>query len=110
MVIDVNEANFDDVVRKAKKPVLLWFHADWCSGCRIVSPIFDRVAAEFYGQIVPCRVDVGTSGKLAEVFEVMTLPAFRSLYSGRGDMYASLDGVVSEKQLHDFIMEYMIGN
>jgi hypothetical protein len=43
-LIQVNEANFDAEVIKAKVPVIVHVYADWCIPCRIFKPFLARFA------------------------------------------------------------------
>ena len=46
-VIQVTEDNFDEVVMKSDKPVLLDFYADWCGPCKMMSPIVEKIADQY---------------------------------------------------------------
>ena len=42
-VIDLNESNFDQIV-SSDTPTLVDFWAEWCGPCRMMHPIFTRLA------------------------------------------------------------------
>lgn len=69
----ITKENFDEVVLKSGKPVLVDFWAQWCGPCRMVSPIVDEIAEE-RSDIVVGKVNVDEQGELAMRFGVMSIP------------------------------------
>ena len=65
--------NFDEIVLKSDKPVLVDFWAEWCGPCRMVSPIVDEIAEE-REDIVVGKINVDEQGELAMRFGVMSIP------------------------------------
>ncbi|MGB8869486.1 MAG: thioredoxin domain-containing protein, partial [Rhodomicrobium sp.] len=58
MVTAVTEATFENEVKKADKPVLVDFWAEWCGPCRTVAPILEELSREFDGQLKVVKLDV----------------------------------------------------
>ena len=69
----ITRENFDEVVLKAGKPVLVDFWAEWCGPCRMVSPIVDEIAGE-RDDLTVGKVNVDEEGELAVRFGVMSIP------------------------------------
>lgn len=69
----ITNENFDEVVLRSDKPVLVDFWAEWCGPCRMVSPLVDEIAEE-RSDIVVGKVNVDEQGELAMRFGVMSIP------------------------------------
>jgi len=72
-VIKVTGANFEEIVVKSEKTVLLDFYANWCGPCKMVSPIVDKIAAEHPEYLVG-KVNVDDEPELARKFHVASIP------------------------------------
>ena len=72
--ITVTAANFEEVVLKSDKPVLVDFWASWCGPCRALGPIVEEIAKETEGKAVVGKVNVDEEEALSEKFNVMSIP------------------------------------
>jgi thioredoxin 2 len=71
-----NEAEFDDLVRDARMPVLIDFWAGWCGPCRAVAPEIDRLAADRSGQVIVAKLDTERVPSIAARFGIRGIPTF----------------------------------
>ncbi|GGN02240.1 putative thioredoxin [Actinoplanes campanulatus] len=101
-VIDVTEADFQAVLeRSLTTPVLLDFWADWCDPCKKLSPVLERLAAEYGGSWILGKVNVDLNPRLAQVFRVQGIPQVTAVIGGQP--VEGFSGVLPEAQIRQYI-------
>ena len=63
-VIKINKTNFEEIVLKNEKTVLIDFYADWCGPCKMVAPIVEEISEE-YPDVVVGKINVDDEMELA---------------------------------------------
>lgn len=81
-VLTITKDNFEELVLKSEKTVLLDFWASWCGPCRMVSPIVDEIADE-NPQITVGKINVDEQPELAASFSIMSIPALFVIKQGK---------------------------
>ena len=92
----ITEANFEQEVLKAEKPVVLDFWASWCGPCRMLSPIVDEISEE-RSDILVGKVNVDEEMGLAQQFQVSSIPTV--LLFKNGQVAGRSVGVMPKEQL-----------
>lgn len=74
MALEITDANFDELVLKSSKPVMVDFWAEWCGPCRMLGPIIEEVGEEYEGKAVVGKLDVDSNQEFAAKFGVRNIP------------------------------------
>lgn len=82
MTIEVTDANFEEVVLKSDKPVLVDFWAEWCGPCRMVAPVVKELAEEYGDKAVITKMDVDSNPATSVKFGIRNIPTILFFKNG----------------------------
>ena len=81
-IIEVKEEDFEKVVLKNEKKVLVDFNADWCGPCRMLKPVLDEIA-ETNDKVKIVSINIDNNEKLAKEYGVMSIPCLVLFENGK---------------------------
>jgi len=74
MTVEVNDSNFEEVVLKSEKLVIIDFWAEWCGPCRMVDPIVMEISEEYAGRVLAAKVDVDSNPGISSKLGIRNIP------------------------------------
>ena len=102
MAIEITTDNFEEVVLKNEKPVLVDFWATWCGPCKMLAPVVEEFANE-QTDVVVGKIDVDQHPLLASKYGIMTIPTL--MLFKNGEMVKKSIGVIPKDALVKFATE-----
>lgn len=100
MVHTITSENFEELVEKSDKTVMLDFWAGWCGPCRMMAPVVQALSEEredvFFG-----KVNVDEEEALARKFNILSIPTFL-VFKG-GEVVSRIAGARQRSALEELL-------
>jgi thioredoxin 1 len=90
------KGKFETIINDSR-PVIVDFHAVWCSPCKMQSPILKEVAAELGDKVKIIKIDVDQNNEIAVRYNVQSVPTLIIFKNGK--MIWRQSGVASKNQI-----------
>lgn len=102
--IIINDATFDITVQQHPFVVIdCW--APWCGPCRMITPIIDELAKDYYGRIVFAKLNTDENPRTSERFGIMSIPTLLFMKDGRE--VDRVIGAVPRSYIENTLLKYL---
>jgi thioredoxin 1 len=97
MALEINEANFEELVNQSEKPVVMDFWAVWCGPCRMIAPHIEDMATEYEGKAIIGKVNVDENPAISAKYGIRNIPTV--LFIKNGEVADKVVGAVPKSTL-----------
>ena len=99
--VEIKNDNFEDLVLKSEKLVILDFWAEWCGPCKAIAPILDKICDQFGDNVVVGKVNVDEVKQTPVKYGIRSIPTL--LFFNNGQIVKQEVGLQSEQTLIDSV-------
>ncbi|MFC0226867.1 co-chaperone YbbN [Serratia aquatilis] len=105
-VVDINETNLHQVLDQSMSvPVLFYFWSDRSQHCLQLTPVLDKLAAEYAGQFVLAKVDCDAEQMIASQFGLRSIPTVYMFKDGQP--VDGFQGPQPEEMIREFLQRFL---
>ena len=78
----VTTDSFNEDVVNSKKPIVVYFWAEWCQPCKQMGPVYDDYAGS-QEKVNLCKVEVDANQQLTQPYNIMGIPTLLLFKDGK---------------------------
>jgi thioredoxin 1 len=103
--VHVSDASFEKAVLQSTIPVIVDFWAPWCTPCKMVAPVLDKLAKEYDGKLLIAKVNTDDNAEWAGKYGVQGIPTM--LFVANGKIVHRQVGALPEGLIRDAVGQFL---
>lgn len=100
-IVHTTDADFEQDVLNADRPVLVDYWAEWCGPCKMIAPILEEIADDYGERLRICKLDIDANQETPGRYGIRGIPTL--MLFKNGEIEATKVGALSKSQLAAFL-------
>lgn len=97
----IKDADFESVVLKSSKHVLVDFWASWCGPCRMLAPVIEELASQYGDKVDFVKINVDENPETPRKYGIRGIPTL--ILFKNGEAVNTSVGAIPKGQIEDMI-------
>jgi len=104
--MEINSSELQKKISSGEK-VIVEMYATWCGPCKMLKPLFEKVARENTTEVQMFIMDIDANMDFATKYGVRSVPTIKTF--NLGEVATTKVGVINEGQIKDLVNELTNG-
>ncbi|MFP3951394.1 MAG: thioredoxin [Candidatus Bathyarchaeia archaeon] len=104
-ITHLDSSNIDEALKETSKPILIDFWAAWCSPCKMMEPVLEKMACSYKGRAFFAKVNIDRNRSIAQRYGVMSIPNFLIFKDGKA--VERVIGAVGRQRLESKLRKFL---
>ena len=100
-ILKITDTDFENLVIKSEKPILVDYWAEWCGPCKMITPILEEIADEMAGKVLVGKLNVDENSQTPPKYGIRGIPTLMLFKDG--EPVGSKVGALSKNDIKQFI-------
>lgn len=99
--MEITGQELQEKIKNGEK-VIVELYATWCGPCKMLKPIFEKVARENKTEVQMYTMDVDANREAASMLGIRSVPTIKSF--NMGESVDTKVGILAESQINDLVI------
>lgn len=104
--MEITSLELEEKIKSGEK-IILKLGAVWCGPCKMLNPIFEKVARENTSNVKMYTMDVDQNREMAMTLGVRSVPTIKIINGG--NVVNTKVGILQEQQIKELVQELING-
>jgi thioredoxin 1 len=104
--MEINSVDLQQKINSGEK-LMVEFWAEWCGPCKMMKPIFERVASSNESDVQMYTLNIDHNREIALSLGIRSIPTVKMFNSG--EVVETKVGMMNEGQIKDLVTELING-